>query len=74
MALATVKDIEALPAVLTLKIVQDVLGISRTKAYELAHTEGFPVVKFGRALRVPKAAFVRWLEAQLGAQEGEHVK
>ena len=65
-----INDFADLPAVLTMKNVQNALGISRPKAYELAHTAGFPIVKFGRALRVPKAAFLRWLEAQLGEQEG----
>ena len=70
MANATITDIEALPAVLTMKQVQDILGLSRPKTYQLAHKEGFPVVKFGRALRVPKIAFLRWLEAQTGQQKG----
>jgi excisionase family DNA binding protein len=70
MATATVIDVAGLPAVLTLKHVQDVLGISRPKTYELAHTRGFPAVRFGRAIRVPREAFLRWLERQAGVEEG----
>jgi excisionase family DNA binding protein len=70
MATATVIDVAGLPAVLTLKHVQDVLGISRPKTYELAHTRGFPVVRFGRAIRVPREAFLRWLERQASVEEG----
>ena len=70
MAVAKITDIDALPAVLTLQHVQDVLGISRPKTYELAHTQGFPVVRFGRAIRVPREAFLRWLYQQAGRQEG----
>ena len=70
MALATVIDVEGLPAVLTMKHVQNVLGLSRLKTYELAHTRGFPVVRFGRAIRVPREAFLRWLDEQAGVQEG----
>jgi excisionase family DNA binding protein len=70
MATATVIDVTGLPAVLTLKHLQDVLGLSRAKTYELAHTRGFPVVRFGRAIRVPREAFVRWLDQQAGGQEG----
>jgi excisionase family DNA binding protein len=69
MPTATVRDIQELPAVLTMKDVQDVLGICKPKAYELAHTQGFPVVKIGRTFRVPKTAFLRWLEEQAGEQE-----
>jgi excisionase family DNA binding protein len=70
MATATVVDVAGLPAVLTLKHVQDVLGISRPKTYELAHTRGFPVVRFGRAIRVPREAFLRWLDEQASMEEG----
>ena len=70
MATATVIDVAGLPAVLTLKHVQEVLGISRPKTYELAHTRGFPAVRFGRAIRVPREAFLRWLERQASVEEG----
>jgi excisionase family DNA binding protein len=63
-------DVVTLPPVLTMKDVQDYLGISRPKTYELAHTRGFPTVRFGRAIRVPREAFLRWLERQAGVGEG----
>jgi excisionase family DNA binding protein len=71
MANATVTNIEALPAILTLQNVQNILGLSRTKVYELAHTEGFPIVLFGRSIRVPKAALFAWLAMQTGKLEGK---
>lgn len=64
MATATIRDLQELPAILTMKHIQDVLGICKPKVYELAHTEGFPVVKLGRAFRVPREAFLRWLDEQ----------
>ncbi len=45
---ATIKAVKELPEVLTMAQVQQFLGLSKPKAYELAHTEGFPVVRFGR--------------------------
>jgi excisionase family DNA binding protein len=69
MATATVQDVEALPAVLTMRQVQNILGICRPKVYDLAHTKGFPVVKLGRSFRVPRDSFVRWLKEQAESQE-----
>jgi excisionase family DNA binding protein len=69
MSTTTLKDAENLPAVLRMRDVQDFLGLSRPKTYELAHTQGFPVVRFGRVFRVPKSAFLRWLDNQAGGQE-----
>jgi excisionase family DNA binding protein len=56
-----IRHIEDLPAVLTISQVQQFLRISRPKAYELAHQRGFPVLRFGRAIRVPRDAFLQWL-------------
>ena len=70
MAAATIMDIATLPAVLTMRQVQEIMGLSKVKTYELAHTCGFPVVRFGRAIRVPREAFLRWLDQQAGGQEG----
>jgi excisionase family DNA binding protein len=70
MPAATVRKVEDLPAVLTMQHVQEVLGISRSKVYELASTRGFPVMRFGRALRVPREALLRWLDLQASVKEG----
>jgi excisionase family DNA binding protein len=56
---ATVTDVQALPAVLTVEQVQKILGISRVKAYELVNTVGFPTIRLGRAIRVPREALIR---------------
>lgn len=40
------------------------VGISRPKAYELANSEGFPIIRVGRRIRIPVAALEQWLEAQ----------
>jgi excisionase family DNA binding protein len=71
MATATVVDIAGLPVVLTMRHIQEILGISRPKTYELAHTQGFPAVRLGRTIRVPRDAFLRWLEQQAGVEERE---
>jgi excisionase family DNA binding protein len=71
MAAATVKDVQELPVVLSMGHVQAFLGLSKPKTYELAHTAGFPVVKFGRAIRVPRDKLVAWLNAQVHGQEDD---
>ena len=68
MSRATVTDVKELPEVLTVEQLQQLLGISRPKAYELANMATFPTVRFGRAIRVPKLALLRWLEQQAGGE------
>ena len=42
-----------------------VLGISRAGAYELLRTEGFPALKIGSRIVVPKEKFLGWIDAQM---------
>ena len=43
----------------------EVLGISRPRAYDLVHTEGFPAVRVSeRRFVVPVKALEAWLEKQ----------
>jgi excisionase family DNA binding protein len=67
---AVAVQVEELPLVLTMREIQEITGLSKPKVYELAHTREFPVVQFGRALRVPREAFFRWLDQQAGVGEG----
>jgi excisionase family DNA binding protein len=60
-----IKDAEDLPLVLKARHVQEVLQLSKLKTYEVLHREGFPLVKIGRAYRVPRDAFFRWLAEQV---------
>ena len=54
-----------LPAVLRVDPhVMQTLDISREKAYQLANTKGFPSVRIGKRILVPKTQFLRWLEDQ----------
>ena len=55
---------ESLPLVLKTPDLTRVLGISRTLAYEMIHRKGFPVVRTGRTVRIPRDAMMKWLEAQ----------
>ena len=66
MSKATVTNVEALPANLTMDEVRQFLRISRPKAYELANMRSFPAVRIGRAIRVPREALLRWIEEQTG--------
>ena len=49
---------------ITVKEMGQRLGISTGKAYELAKSEGFPVICIGRRLLVPTEGLIRWLAEQ----------
>ena len=47
---------------LTVANVGRYLNISQSKAYELAHRKDFPVCRFGGSIRVPREAFLSWVD------------
>jgi excisionase family DNA binding protein len=49
---------------LSLKDVQQLLGIGRTKAYELVVTGELPAVRIGRCIRVNRGKLDEWLHRQ----------
>ena len=49
---------------LSLKDVQQLLGLGRTKAYELVTTGELPAVRIGRCIRVSRRELDEWLRAQ----------
>ena len=49
---------------LSLKDVQQMLGIGRTKTYELVTTGELPAVRIGRCIRVNRQELDEWLRAQ----------
>ncbi len=59
---------QELPLVMRVADVQRALMISRLKAYELVHQAGFPAVRIGRAIRIPRDAFIRWLHEQTSVE------
>ena len=59
----TYKKYEELPLMLNVVQVAAVLGISRAGAYELVHSEGFPALKIGSRIVVPKDRLREWIDA-----------
>ena len=56
------KSYEDIPLFLNAELVAQVLGISLAGAYDLLHSEGFPVLKIGTRMVVPKEKFRQWVE------------
>lgn len=57
--------------VLTVAQVAKILQISKTHAYAIVHRRGFPSIRVGRCLRIPRTALDAWLERQAGGGNGE---
>lgn len=55
---------EQLPCMLNAKDVEGYMRISRAEAYEQMHSEGFPLIRIGKRMIVPKDKFLEWVDNQ----------
>ena len=59
------KSYDELPLMLSVPEVAAVLGISRAGAYELVRSDGFPTLKIGSRIVIPKEKFIEWINTQV---------
>ena len=55
------KSYDELPLFLNSAMVAKVLGVSPSSGYELMRKPGFPVLRIGNRLVVPKEQFIQWV-------------
>ena len=58
------KSYDYLPLFLNADTVAKVLGVSISSAYELFHEPGFPTLRVGSRMVVPKEKFMAWVTTQ----------
>ena len=66
MKISIYKSYDDLPLFLNTDTVAKVLGVSISSANEMMHDPGFPILKVGSRLVVPKEKFITWVSAQTG--------
>lgn len=61
MKISTYHSYDELPLFLNAELVAKVLGVSISSAYELMHETGFPTLRVGSRIVVPKEKFIEWV-------------
>ena len=62
--MSTYHSYDELPLFLNAELVAKVLGVSISSAYELMHETGFPALRIGSRIVVPKEKFRQWVDTQ----------
>lgn len=65
------KSYDELPLFLNAEMVAKVLGVSPSTGYELMHEDGFPILKIGNRMVVPKEKFIQWVEENTGGGDSQ---
>ena len=60
------KSYDELPLFLNAGTVAKALGVSPSSGYELMHDPGFPILKIGNRMVIPKEKFIQWVEQHTG--------
>ena len=60
----TYQNYSDLPLMFSVPEVAKVLGISRAGAYELVRSAGFPKIRIGNRIVVPRDKFIAWIDQQ----------
>ena len=68
---AIYKTYDELPLFLNAETVAKLLGVSPSTGYELMHEKGFPVLRIGSRMVVPKEKFREWVETNVGGGADE---
>ncbi len=63
------KSYDELPLFFNAKTVAKVLGVSPSSGYELMHEPGFPVLRVGNRMVVPKEQFIQWVTEHIEGGE-----
>ena len=58
-------------AILTVRDFQQEYGVAKNTAYDFVNQKGFPAIRFGRTIRIPRKALEQWLAKQFESQENE---
>ena len=66
MKMSVCKSYGDLPLFLNANLVAQVLGVSISTTYEVMHEPGFPTLRVGSRMVVPKEKFIQWAEGQSG--------
>ena len=59
------KTFDELPMYLNVGIVSKILGMSQSSIYDLTHEEGFPAIKIGSRILIPRDKLKEWLDSKM---------
>ena len=65
---SVIRSYEELPLFLNAETAAKLLGVSISSMYELMHEKGFPVLRIGSRLVIPKEKLQAWVERSIGGE------
>lgn len=54
-----------LTEIMSVKQIQEHLNVSKTMAYKIINTEGFPKIRIGHRFYIPKNRYIQWIDENI---------
>lgn len=64
----TYMDYDDIPVAFNPETLGQIIGVSRSTAYQLAKAPDFPKIKAGKRIIIEKYSFLAWLKAKVGSE------
>ena len=61
-----IKTYEDLPMFVSVPLLSKLFGISQSSGYELMHEKGFPSLRIGSRIVIPRDKLIEWIESRVG--------
>lgn len=57
-------SVENLPFTLTVDQISELMGVSKPIAFRMVNRKGFPMIREGRRIIIPRDKFIEWINAK----------
>ena len=55
-----------LPIFVSVPVLSQLFGISQSSCYELMHEKGFPSLRIGSRIVIPRDKLIEWIDSRVG--------
>ena len=55
-----------LPFFVSVSVLAQLFGISQSSCYELMHEKGFPSLRIGSRIVIPRDKLIEWIDSRIG--------
>lgn len=61
-----IQNYSELPIFVSVPVLSRLFGISQSSCYELMHEQGFPSLRLGSRIVVPRDKLIEWIDSRIG--------
>lgn len=64
-SMTVIREVGEIPLFFDVELLSKIMSVSLTTAYMLTKEDGFPTLRFGRRIIIPKEEFIKWISDKI---------